>query len=97
MIIEDGKALLTASDLTRASGCEWQVLTSVDAKQGRRAPLPAEVDIEALHTYKGTETIQALIIGREITGLSAFTARGGIHPLRCASPNRRIRMSESTD
>ncbi|MGJ0203790.1 acyl-CoA dehydrogenase family protein [Leucobacter sp. gxy201] len=29
-------------------------------------------DIEALHTYEGTETVQALIIGREITGMSAF-------------------------
>lgn len=29
-------------------------------------------DIEALHTYEGTETVQALIIGRDITGLSAF-------------------------
>lgn len=31
-------------------------------------------DIEALHTYEGTETVQALLIGREITGFSAFTA-----------------------
>jgi glutaryl-CoA dehydrogenase len=29
-------------------------------------------DIEALHTYEGTESVQALIIGREITGTSAF-------------------------
>ncbi|MBP1325622.1 glutaryl-CoA dehydrogenase [Leucobacter exalbidus] len=29
-------------------------------------------DLEALHTYEGTETVQALIIGRDITGLSAF-------------------------
>ncbi len=29
-------------------------------------------DVEALHTYEGTETVQALIIGREITGISAF-------------------------
>ncbi|QYM75739.1 acyl-CoA dehydrogenase family protein [Leucobacter luti] len=29
-------------------------------------------DIEALHTYEGTETVQALIIGRDITGFSAF-------------------------
>lgn len=29
-------------------------------------------DIEALHTYEGTETIQALIVGRAITGVSAF-------------------------
>ena len=30
-------------------------------------------DIESMHTYEGTETIQALILGREITGYSAFT------------------------
>jgi glutaryl-CoA dehydrogenase len=29
-------------------------------------------DIEALHTYEGTESMQSLIIGREITGTSAF-------------------------
>jgi glutaryl-CoA dehydrogenase len=29
-------------------------------------------DIEALHTYEGTETIQTLIVGRDITGVSAF-------------------------
>ena len=29
-------------------------------------------DIEAIHTYEGTETIQALIVGRDITGLGAF-------------------------
>ncbi|MET0977834.1 MAG: acyl-CoA dehydrogenase family protein, partial [Paeniglutamicibacter terrestris] len=28
-------------------------------------------DIEAIHTYEGTETVQALIIGRSITGISA--------------------------
>ncbi len=30
-------------------------------------------DVEGLHTYEGTETIQALLIGRSITGISAFT------------------------
>lgn len=29
-------------------------------------------DLEALHTYEGTESIQALLIGRDITGVSAF-------------------------
>jgi glutaryl-CoA dehydrogenase len=29
-------------------------------------------DIEAVHTFEGTETIQTLIVGRDITGLSAF-------------------------
>ncbi|GAB2460494.1 acyl-CoA dehydrogenase family protein [Xylanimonas ulmi] len=29
-------------------------------------------DIEALHTYEGTESVNALIIGRDVTGYSAF-------------------------
>jgi glutaryl-CoA dehydrogenase len=29
-------------------------------------------DIEVLHTYEGTETIQTLIVGRDITGVAAF-------------------------
>jgi glutaryl-CoA dehydrogenase len=29
-------------------------------------------DIEAIHTYEGTETMQTLIVGRDITGISAF-------------------------
>jgi len=30
-------------------------------------------DIEVLHTYEGTETMQTLIVGRDITGIGAFT------------------------
>jgi glutaryl-CoA dehydrogenase len=30
-------------------------------------------DIEAIHTYEGTETMQMLIVGRDITGVGAFT------------------------
>lgn len=29
-------------------------------------------DIESLHTYEGTESIQALLIGRQLTGVGAF-------------------------
>jgi alkylation response protein AidB-like acyl-CoA dehydrogenase len=29
-------------------------------------------DIESVHTYEGTETIQTLIVGRDITGVGAF-------------------------
>ena len=29
-------------------------------------------DIEAIHTYEGTGVVQALLIGRDITGMSAF-------------------------
>jgi glutaryl-CoA dehydrogenase len=30
-------------------------------------------DIEAIHTFEGTETMQTLIVGRDITGVSAFS------------------------
>jgi glutaryl-CoA dehydrogenase len=35
-------------------------------------------DIEAIDTYEGTDTVQALIVGRELTGFNAFlpTSRG---------------------
>jgi glutaryl-CoA dehydrogenase len=29
-------------------------------------------DMEAIYTFEGTETIQTLIVGRHITGVSAF-------------------------
>ena len=29
-------------------------------------------DVEVTYTYEGTDTIQALIVGREITGMQAF-------------------------
>ena len=31
------------------------------------------VDIESIHTFEGTETIQTLIVGRDITGFGAFS------------------------
>jgi hypothetical protein len=30
-------------------------------------------DLEAIHTFEGTETMQTLIVGRDITGVGAFT------------------------
>jgi glutaryl-CoA dehydrogenase len=29
-------------------------------------------DMEAVYTYEGTDTVQSLIVGRAVTGLSAF-------------------------
>ncbi len=34
-----------------------------------------QADIEAVYTYEGTDHIQSLIIGREITGIQAFSTR----------------------
>jgi glutaryl-CoA dehydrogenase len=34
---------------------------------------PPYGDIEVIHTYEGTETMQTLIVGRDITGVGAYT------------------------
>ena len=31
-----------------------------------------EVDMEVVSTYEGTDSIQSLLVGRDITGISAF-------------------------
>lgn len=31
-------------------------------------------DVEALHTFEGTDTMQSLIVGKDITGVSAYTS-----------------------
>jgi glutaryl-CoA dehydrogenase len=36
-------------------------------------------DIEAIDTYEGTDTVQALIVGRDITGLNAFVPVQPVH------------------
>ena len=32
-------------------------------------------DIEAVFTYEGTDTIQSLVVGRDVTGMQAFSHR----------------------
>jgi glutaryl-CoA dehydrogenase len=34
-----------------------------------------QADVEATYTYEGTDAIQTLIVGREITGIQAFSSR----------------------
>jgi glutaryl-CoA dehydrogenase len=36
-------------------------------------------DIEAIDTYEGTDTVQALIVGRDITGYNAFVPMAPSH------------------
>jgi glutaryl-CoA dehydrogenase len=55
----------------------WIAATARDMLGGNGILLTNRVarhmnDIEAIHTYEGTESVQALIIGRWITGLAAF-------------------------
>jgi glutaryl-CoA dehydrogenase len=42
-------------------------------------------DIEAIYTFEGTDHVQALIVGREITGISAITGRRPARPAERAA------------
>ncbi|CCH87254.1 Acyl-CoA dehydrogenase [Modestobacter italicus] len=42
-------------------------------------------DIEAIYTFEGTDHVQALIVGREITGISAITGRRSARPVEKAA------------
>jgi hypothetical protein len=61
-IVGDGIVISEARDLLGGNGIllDFHVMRHM-------------ADIEAIHTYEGTETIQTLIVGRDITGASAFT------------------------
>ena len=43
-------------------------------------------DIEVIHTYEGTETMQTLIVGRDITGVGASPNQPGRGSRRLARP-----------
>ena len=45
-----------------------------------------QADMEAVFTYEGTDHIQSLIVGREITGQSAFAAPAGHRPRPKSAP-----------
>jgi glutaryl-CoA dehydrogenase len=34
------------------------------------------LNLEAVYTYEGTHDVHTLIVGRDITGLDAFSAKG---------------------
>jgi glutaryl-CoA dehydrogenase len=47
-------------------------------------------DIEAIYTFEGTDHVQALIVGRDITGISAITGRRSSRPQEPAEPPQSI-------
>jgi glutaryl-CoA dehydrogenase len=77
---EAGQASLAASSLAKlhtASAARRVCADARDLMGGNGLLLEHHVarhlaDIEATYTYEGTDTVQALIVGREITGMQAF-------------------------
>ncbi len=48
------------------------LIVAKDLKVYLRASISSELFFESVITYEGTETIQELIVGRELTGHPAF-------------------------
>ncbi|KAA6436287.1 hypothetical protein FQ330_02435 [Agrococcus sediminis] len=62
MIVDHDTVLLTASDLTVASNCEWQLLASLDHELGRRDRPPPEDDAMLARTAEPGERHEARIL-----------------------------------
>ena len=79
-LAERGEATLAAASLAKlntAAGARRVCADARDILGGNGILLDYHVarhmaDIEATYTYEGTDAVQALIVGREITGLGAF-------------------------
>src|SRR6266508_150698 len=79
-LIEEGRLSDTIAALAKmnnTSKARQLILDARDLLGGNGILLDFHVmrhlaDMEAIHTYEGTETIQTLIIGRDITGVGAF-------------------------
>ncbi len=79
-LIEEGKLTDTIAALAKqhnTSKARQILLEARDLLGGNGILLDFHVmrhlaDMEAIHTYEGTETIQTLIVGRDITGVGAF-------------------------
>jgi glutaryl-CoA dehydrogenase len=79
-LIEEGKLTDTIAALAKMNNtrkARQVILEARDLLGGNGILLDFHVmrhmaDIEAIHTYEGTETMQTLIVGRDITGVGAF-------------------------
>ena len=77
---ESGRLSDTIAGLAKLNNtrkARWVIAEARDLLGGNGILLENHVirhmgDIEVIHTYEGTETMQALIVGRDITGIGAF-------------------------
>jgi glutaryl-CoA dehydrogenase len=80
-LIEEGRLSDTIAALAKmnnTSKARQLILDARDLLGGNGILLDFHVmrhlaDMESIHTYEGTETIQTLIVGRDITGVGAFS------------------------
>jgi glutaryl-CoA dehydrogenase len=82
-LLDEGKATMPQVSLAKLHNTARSRAILLDARDmlgGNGIVLDYNVarhlcDIEAIDTYEGTDTVQALIVGRELTGFNAFLPR----------------------
>jgi glutaryl-CoA dehydrogenase len=80
-LAEEGRLTATVAGLAKMHNTRKARALAADARDmlgGNGILLDHHVirhmaDLEAIHTFEGTETMQALIVGRDITGVGAFS------------------------
>ena len=80
-LAEEGRLTATVAGLAKMHNTRKARLLAAEARDmlgGNGILLDNHVirhmaDLEAIHTFEGTETMQTLIVGREVTGIGAFT------------------------
>ena len=80
-LAEEGRLTPTVAGLAKMHNTRKARLIAADARDmlgGNGILLDHHVirhmaDLEAIHTFEGTDTIQTLIVGRDITGIAAFS------------------------
>lgn len=75
---ELGPTIAGLAKMNNTRKARWVVSEARDLLGGNGILLDNHVmrhmaDLESIHTFEGTETVQTLVVGREITGHSAFT------------------------
>jgi glutaryl-CoA dehydrogenase len=79
-LVDQGKATMPQVSLAKMQNCRRARAILAEARDilgGNGIVLDYGVarhlcDIEAIYTYEGTDSVQALILGREVTGFNAF-------------------------
>ena len=82
-LAEAGRLSATVAGLAKMNNttkARWLIAEARDLMGGNGILIDNHVmrhmaDIEAIHTFEGTETMQTLIVGRDITGVSAFSGQ----------------------
>lgn len=74
------EGMASLAKMNNAAKARWIIAEARDILGGNGILLEHHVarhqaDIEAVYTYEGTDIIQSLIVGREITGIGAFAPR----------------------